>query len=161
MELKCLDQFTSSLILAALTLVACVVRAEFLISVLYDIIKPKEYANASINVILVLNVVVYLILAILCILLMYAIVKRNHMLMMPWLVVALLSVSCEVLFVIYILATGHSKYVLYLLIGTALGLWIIWVIFSLFKSIRHENLMTRSENIRGFRFNVTRAMEIY
>ncbi|XP_023293422.2 uncharacterized protein LOC111676683 [Lucilia cuprina] len=158
-----LNQFTTSIILAALTLVTCVIRAEFLFSVLHDITSPKHYGDGDIviNIILVINMVVYLILAIFCLLLMYAIVQQNHLLMMPWLFVALLSVICEVIFVIYIVASGHKKAVLILLIGTALSLWIIWVIFSFYKKLRQEALTNREETIRGYRFTAANTVEVY
>ncbi|XP_037823577.1 uncharacterized protein LOC119611956 [Lucilia sericata] len=160
--MKSLNQFTTSIILAALTLVACVVRAEFLFSVLHDITSSKYNGDRDmvINIILVINMVVYLILAIFCLLLMYAIVQKNHLLMTPWLFVALLSVICEVIFIIYILASGHKKAVLILLIGTALSLWIIWVIFSLYRKLRQEALVNRDENIRGYRLSAN-TMEVY
>lgn len=78
MELKCLDQYTASLILATLSLAACIVRAEFLISVLDELKQPNRTVDHNINILLILNTILYLILAVFCVLLIFAIIKVNY-----------------------------------------------------------------------------------
>ncbi|KAM7356123.1 uncharacterized protein ACRADG_001962 [Cochliomyia hominivorax] len=160
MALKCLDQLTSSLILATLSLAACIVRAEFLISVLEDLKQPNREVDRNINILLIINTTLYLILAIFSVLLIYAIIKKRHTLMLPWLITALASISCEILFVLYILAKGHGKQILFILIGSALGIWIVWIMFSLFKTIRQENRSKDLENIQGYRYSLTRSEDV-
>ena len=75
LTMKCLDSFSLSLILAIITLIACILRASFLITVLIETTNPKSHVDPIINILLGLNTVAYLILALFTIPLIYGIVK--------------------------------------------------------------------------------------
>ncbi|TMW42176.1 hypothetical protein DOY81_012744 [Sarcophaga bullata] len=149
--MKCLDSFSLSLILAIITLIACILRASFLITVLIETTKPKSDVDPIVNIFLGLNTVAYLILALFTIPLIYGIVKKLHKLMLPWLIAAAANLLFEVVFVIYSLVNGYSATILYVLISTGLGIWILYVIFMFFKAIRLANELRASNHLYTYR----------